>query len=323
VAGLQGVRGNALGHAHEDESRGDSGDGANAALPDEVRGQRDRGEAHGGDDEAEAVDEPVGFDPALGDDEGADEVADVVQGRDPCAGSGTPVEGCDHERQCRGVEEPAHAHRHREAERPANGGEGGTGAAFGHGDSSSRVGSGGVISSTTMPWPRVGCLGGRGFGREASRKGLWKLLIPRGQGRVIGVNLRRSIQGGVVALALVLSGCSWFDSDDSSSSSQSPEPSPTPTEFEQSFAGAVSGDDAVVTATADRLGSRLTADNVGVSFEATDLADPRLDPAQSNLDEQLKTLGSPALRFGGNALDRRLFWTSKGEKPKHGEKVTI
>jgi hypothetical protein len=50
---------------------------------------------------------------------------------------------------------------------------------------------------------------------------------------------------------------------------------------------------------------------------------PRLDPAQSNLDEQLKTLGSPALRFGGNALDRRLFWTSKGEKPKHGEKVTI
>ena len=83
------------------------------------------------------------------------------------------------------------------------------------------------------------------FGREVSRKGLWKLLIPRGQGRVIGVNLRRSIQGGVVALALVLSGCSWFDSDGSSSSSQSPEPSPTPTEFEQSFAGAISGDDAV------------------------------------------------------------------------------
>src|SRR5699024_11724357 len=92
VAGLQGVRGNALGHAHEDESRGDSGDGANAALPDEVRGQRDRGEAHGGDDEAEAVDEPVGFDPALVYDEGVDEIADVVQGRDPCAGSGTPVE---------------------------------------------------------------------------------------------------------------------------------------------------------------------------------------------------------------------------------------
>ena len=137
------------------------------------------------------------------------------------------------------------------------------------------------------------------------------------------MNLRRSIQGGVVALALVLSGCSWFDSGDSSSSSQSPEPSPTPTEFEQSFAGAISGDDAVVTASTDKTGPGLTADNVGISFEATDLADPRLDPAQSNLGEQLKSLGSPALRFGGNALDRRTFWTSKGEKSKHGEKVTV
>ncbi|WP_227492861.1 hypothetical protein [Brevibacterium sp. CFH 10365] len=138
------------------------------------------------------------------------------------------------------------------------------------------------------------------------------------------MNLRRSIQGGVVALALVLSGCSWSDSDGSSpSAEQTPEPSPTPTEFEQSFADAVSGEAAEVTATAERTGAGLTADNVGVSFEATDLADPRLDPAQSNLDEQLNSLGSPALRFGGNALDRRTFWTSKGEKPKHGEKVTI
>ena len=138
------------------------------------------------------------------------------------------------------------------------------------------------------------------------------------------MNLRRSIQGGVVALALVLSGCSWFDSDGSSSgSTPSAEPSPTPTEFEQSFAGDVSGEAAEITATAERTGAGITADNVGISFEATDLADPRLDPAQSNLDEQLKSLGSPALRFGGNALDRRTFWTSKGEKPKHGEKVTV
>ena len=168
-----------------------------------------------------------------------------------------------------------------------------------------------------------GGLASRAGAVEVSRKALWELLILWGQGRVIGVNLRRSIQGGVVALAFVLSGCSWFDSNDSSSSSQCPEPSPTPTEFEQSFAGAISGDDAVVTASTDKTGPGLTADNVGISFEATDLADPRLDPAQSNLDEQLKSLGSPALRFGGNALDRRTFWTSRGEKPKHGEKVTV
>ncbi|WP_343071927.1 hypothetical protein [Brevibacterium renqingii] len=134
------------------------------------------------------------------------------------------------------------------------------------------------------------------------------------------MNIRRSVQGGVVALALVLSGCSWFDSDDSS---PSPDPSPTPTEFEQAIVDTASGESATVTATADRTGPGFTADNIGVSFEATDLADPRLDPSKSNLDEQLKALGSPALRFAGNALDRRTFWTSKGEKPKHGEKVTI
>ncbi|MCF2585809.1 hypothetical protein HU144_00710 [Brevibacterium sp. UCMA 11752] len=127
-----------------------------------------------------------------------------------------------------------------------------------------------------------------------------------------------------MALALVLAGCSPTDSDGSSSSGdQSSEPRPTPTEFEQSFADAVSGEAAAVTATADRLSPGFTADNIGVSFEATDLADPRLDPANSNLDEQLKSLGAPALRFGGNALDRRTFWTSIGEKPKHDEEVTV
>ncbi|MDN6192413.1 MAG: hypothetical protein L0J32_10980 [Brevibacterium sp.] len=137
------------------------------------------------------------------------------------------------------------------------------------------------------------------------------------------MDIKRSIPCGVVALALVLSGCSWSDSDDSSSADQTLEPSPTPTAFEQSFADTVSGDAAAVTATAERLGPGFTSDNIGVSFEATDLADPRLDPANSNLDEQLKALGSPALRFGGNALDRRTFWTSRGEKPKHGEKVAV
>ncbi len=134
------------------------------------------------------------------------------------------------------------------------------------------------------------------------------------------MDIRRSIQGGALALALVLSGCSWFDPDGSSPTS---DPSPTPTEFEQSNVDVASGAAADVTVTADKTGPGFTADNIGVSFEATDLADPRLDPAKSNLDEQLKALGSPALRFAGNALDRRTFWTSKGEKPKHGEKVTI
>src|SRR5699024_7477238 len=61
------------------------------------------------------------------------------------------------------------------------------------------------------------------------------------QVRVIAVAVRRSIQCGIVALALVLSGCSLFDPG-GSPTEQSPDPSPTPTEFEQSFAGAISGE---------------------------------------------------------------------------------
>jgi hypothetical protein len=161
-------------------------------------------------------------------------------------------------------------------------------------------------------------------GRLVAGLRLWKLLIRGERGRVIAVDIKRSIQGGVVALALLLAGCSWSDSDGSSpSADQTAEPSPTPTEFVQSFAGAVSGEEATITVGAEQHGPGFTADNIGVSFEATDLADPRLDPDDSNLDEQLTSLGSPALRFGGNALDRRTFWTSEGEKPKHGEKVTV
>ena len=136
------------------------------------------------------------------------------------------------------------------------------------------------------------------------------------------MKIRGSVRSGAIALALLVTGCSGSDGS-SPATDATPEPSPTPTEFEQSFADTVIGEAATVTATVDRLGPGLTPDNIGVSFEATDLADPRLDPANSNLDEQLKSLGSPALRFGGNALDRRTFWTSKGEKPKHDEKVTV
>jgi hypothetical protein len=152
---------------------------------------------------------------------------------------------------------------------------------------------------------------------------VWELVIPGEQGRVIAVKIRRSIQAGAMALALLLAGCSGADSDGSSWSGQSPEPTPTPTEFEQSFVGDVSGAAATVTIGTKRTGPEFAADNIGVSFEATDLADPRLDPAKSNLDEKLKSLGSPALRFGGNALDRRTFWTSKGEKPTHDEETTV
>lgn len=53
--------------------------------------------------------------------------------------------------------------------------------------------------------------------------------------------------------------------------------------------------------------------NVGLSFEASDLADPRWEPGASTLDTLIGELGSPSLRFGGNSVDRRVWFTSTNE----------
>lgn len=134
----------------------------------------------------------------------------------------------------------------------------------------------------------------------------------------------RLVTASACSLALLLAGCTGAERDGSSTNStQTPEPSPTPTVFEQSSSDGIDGESATVSASTDKKSRDLGADNLGISLEATDLADSRLDPAKSNFDEQLKTLGSPALRFGGNALDRRTFWTSKGEDPQHSEETTV
>lgn len=106
------------------------------------------------------------------------------------------------------------------------------------------------------------------------------------------------------------------------SKSGAPESS-SPSVFEQSIADTVAGDPVEIQLSDALTRDELVNGNIGVSFEASDVADKRLDPDASNLGEQLKSLGSPALRFGGNALDRRTFWTSKGEKPQHSEETTI
>lgn len=60
-------------------------------------------------------------------------------------------------------------------------------------------------------------------------------------------------------------------------------------------------------------GSPLSASQIGLSLEATDLADPNLSADNDSFVEILKGLGKPVLRFGGNAVDRRFFWTSTNE----------
>jgi len=61
------------------------------------------------------------------------------------------------------------------------------------------------------------------------------------------------------------------------------------------------------------LGTSIDEGAVGLSLEATDLADPALSSTNADLVATLKGLGKPLLRFGGNAVDRRFFWTSSGE----------
>lgn len=129
-----------------------------------------------------------------------------------------------------------------------------------------------------------------------------------------------------IAATLAISGCSVIPSSrDSSdwSQTQSAAPSATPSTFVQQLNSRAAGVAGTIEVTDDRADRSFSPANLGISFEATDLADPRLDPDASNLDDLLNSIGSPALRFGGNGLDRRTFWTSTGERPPKAEQVAV
>ena len=61
------------------------------------------------------------------------------------------------------------------------------------------------------------------------------------------------------------------------------------------------------------MGTSLNKGMTGISLEATDLADPDLSSDNASMVKLLKEIDQPVLRFGGNAVDRRFFWTSTGE----------
>ncbi|WP_309131153.1 hypothetical protein [Brevibacterium sp.] len=120
---------------------------------------------------------------------------------------------------------------------------------------------------------------------------------------------------------LLTSACTLEDRSDAQSTEASE--SSTPQIFTQKFTGPINGDPTTINISDKRTGKKFRDDNIGISFESTELADPRIDPAASNLDDLLNHLGDPALRFGGNELDRRVFWTSTGEKPTKSEQVVV
>ncbi|MCC9196232.1 hypothetical protein QNO08_11635 [Arthrobacter sp. zg-Y820] len=68
-----------------------------------------------------------------------------------------------------------------------------------------------------------------------------------------------------------------------------------------------------VTVVPETTGTSLPAGLIGLSLEATDLADPSLSGDNPEMVQSISGLGKPLLRFGGNAVDRRFFWTSTGE----------
>jgi hypothetical protein len=69
-------------------------------------------------------------------------------------------------------------------------------------------------------------------------------------------------------------------------------------------------------------GRALNTDQIGLSFEVSDLASPVLDPATSNLSQLLKSLGRGHLRFGGDSVDRDVAWVPAGTtKPAWAQRV--
>jgi hypothetical protein len=68
-----------------------------------------------------------------------------------------------------------------------------------------------------------------------------------------------------------------------------------------------------VNVSTDLVGTSLNKGMVGISLEATDLADPALSADNASMVKLLQEADQPVLRFGGNAVDRRFFWTSSNE----------
>lgn len=66
-----------------------------------------------------------------------------------------------------------------------------------------------------------------------------------------------------------------------------------------------------------------TGGAVGLSFDATELANPIWDSSESNLTLTLQELDRPVLRFGGNGVDRRMWWTSSDEPAPDWAEVTV
>ncbi|WP_461746385.1 hypothetical protein [Kocuria sp. U4B] len=101
-----------------------------------------------------------------------------------------------------------------------------------------------------------------------------------------------------------------------------------PDVYEQPAVEGRSQSAATVTVSAEPTGEDYAHGGVGLSFEATELADERLSAGNADLVHLVRQLDRPTLRFGGNSVDRRFFFTAEDEKPpsdwplRPGEEIT-
>ncbi|WP_126346480.1 hypothetical protein [Kocuria rosea] len=85
---------------------------------------------------------------------------------------------------------------------------------------------------------------------------------------------------------------------------------------------------AIITVSDTPTGEDFRRAGTGLSFESTELADERLSADNSDLVSLVGSLERPTLRFGGNSVDRRFFFTAEDESPptdwplQPGEKIT-
>lgn len=145
-------------------------------------------------------------------------------------------------------------------------------------------------------------------------------------------NLRPAVVISVLAVIAVLASLVFFlgpgAAEDTAAPAASPAttsavpeaalpPAPAVTYYKQPGPPAGSPLEAVepldVNVSQDPVGTSLNKGLVGISLEATDLADPALSSSNASTVKLLQEADQPVLRFGGNAVDRRFFWTSSNE----------
>ena len=130
-----------------------------------------------------------------------------------------------------------------------------------------------------------------------------------------------SVMAVLASLVLFLSPGATVDAAPASSTAAAPAETSPPahpvTYYEQPGPPAGSPREAVeplqVSVSKAMVGTKLAKGMVGISLEATDLADPALSSGNASLVKLFHEADQPVLRFGGNAVDRRFYWTSTNE----------